>query len=305
MSEGDRVLIPSVVSPARELVLAELSQTNGYLVEIENLNSGERNKYFVGELAVKEGSEATFTLDSKKHLHPNHDILVFTTAALLNIPEGATVVAGLPISYFSAQKAELKSHLERLNALVSVNGGPKKRISFGRAIIYPQGAGALLMADLPESGTVLLVDPGQKTTDYVTAEIRDGMARPISAQCGSVELGVFDLHVAIATEFQSLTGSPLPVSKAPEILRDGSIFYMGKEYDFRSVIVKAKKDVSRKIADQIKANLKASFGFNRRTYLVGGGAECLPLTEGFPGAEIIPEPRWANAFGFLSVGLQS
>ncbi|MEW6696432.1 MAG: ParM/StbA family protein [Bacillota bacterium] len=302
VSHEGRVVIPSVVAPARELSLSDFAQKTGYAVSIKRPDS-PLQKYFVGELAIKEGQGATFTTDREKHRHPNHDILILTVAKLLGAEPGATLVAGLPIAYYKSQKEELKQHLEQLEAEVATGSGDPKLIKFGKVIVYPQGAGALLKAPLlSNSGTVLLVDVGQKTTDYVTAEIVNDVVRPIASLCGSVETAVSSVYDAFAVEFQALTGSPISPVRVIEIVRgNGTVVFNGKEYDFRPVIKTIKESVARSIYDQVQAALGERFSFLSRIYLAGGGAVALPLSDFFRGAISIPEPQWANAQGFLSI----
>jgi plasmid segregation protein ParM len=304
ISGGKRVIIPSVVAPFRELSLVDLSESgSGYVVEICRVD-GTTRKYFVGEMALQEGHGASFAMDREKHHHPNHDILALTAARVLNVVPGTEVVAGLPVAYYRTQKEALKKHLEGLHADVSVNGNKMQRISFGRAVIYPQGAGALVTApNLPRAGIVLLVDIGQKTTDYVTAEVAGGVAKPVSSLCGSVETGVQAIYEILAQEFQARTGMPLAAVRIPEIINQNSrITYYGKEIDFSGVINQACSDIARTISDQVKAALGDRFAFIKNVYLAGGGAGMLnSITSLFPEAQILPEPQWANAAGFLKV----
>ncbi|NPV73330.1 MAG: ParM/StbA family protein [Pelotomaculum sp.] len=304
VTQDGRVIIPSVVSSHRELILADLSRNGtGHIVEIRK-QDGTTGRYFVGELALREGHAASFTLDREKHRHPNHDILVYTAARILEAGMNATLAAGLPVAYYRAQREELRRHLEGLQAEVSVNGGNAETVSFRKVIVYPQGAGALLTApNLPASGLVLLVDPGQKTTEYVTAEVAGGLVKPVSSLCGSIELGVHTVHEAVAAEFQARTGAPLAAVRVPEVIAgDGRTCYYGKEIDLSRALEKARADVALAIADQVQSALGDRYAFVRRIYLAGGGALALPsLAEMFPGAQILPEPQWANATGFLKV----
>ncbi len=300
----NRLIIPSVVSPYKDLPLADLSKNGtGYVVEICYVN-GDTSKYFVGDMALKEGHVASFSLDREKHHHPNHDILVFTAARGLNSTPGDTLVAGLPVAYYRTQKKELQEHLQGLHAEVSINGQKLSRISFGNVIIYPQGAGSLLTApELPRNGMVLLIDVGQKTTDYVTAELANGKLKPISSLCGSIEVGVHNIYDDISQEFQSRTGMPLAIVRVPGIIEDnGMCTFYGKEMNFRQVIEKAQTETARIIADQVQASLGDRLAFIKKIYLTGGGVEMLPsLSMNFAGAEILPNPQWANADGFLSI----
>lgn len=258
----------------------------------------------VGDLALREGYAASFTLDKEKHRHPNHDVLVLAAARRLGAGLDTTLVAGLPVAYYRAQREELKKHLEGIEAEVSVDGGEEEKISFGKVIIYPQGAGALLTAtDPPDSGLVLLIDPGQKTTDYVTAKVVDETVRPVSSLCGSIELGVHDVHEAVAAAFQVRTGAPLAAVRMAEVVaNDGRLCYYGKNIDLQSELEKARADVALAIADQVQLALGDHFAFMHKIYLAGGGAMAFPmLSELFPTAQILPDPQWANAVGFLKV----
>ncbi|MCF8010883.1 MAG: ParM/StbA family protein [Clostridiales bacterium] len=301
-NSDDRLIIPSVVSPYRELPLADLSNNGvGYTVEIRNC-SGMANHYFVGELALQEGQAVSFSLDREKHKHPNHDILILSAARKLEIEQGAILAVGLPVAYYRSQKDELKKHLEEMHAEVSLNGDSFKRVSFGRVVVYPQGAGALFTTnDLPQKGLVLLVDIGQKTTDYVTAEVQGGKIKPVSSLCGSIETGVYSVHDSIAREFQNRTGAPLAAVRVPRIIEEcGITTYYGKELDLSGALQKACNEVARVIADQVGAALGDRFAFVKKVYLAGGGAEMLPSLEAlFPAARILPEPQWANVNGFL------
>lgn len=302
VSADRRVIIPSVVAPYRELPLADLSGNSmNFMVAIRKLD-GTVMKYFVGELALREGHGATFTLDHEKHKHPNHDILVLTAARLLDVKPGATLVAGLPVAYYRLQKEELRKHLEALNAEVSVGGSSFGRVSFGKVVIYPQGAGALLTVPaLPSSGLILLIDVGYKTTDYIVAEVCRESVRPVSSLCGSIETGVHAVYTALAAEYQERTGIPLSTLRIPDVIgTDGKLFFYGREIDLSDTVTRIKANVAMNIADQVMAQLGDRAAFVRRTYLAGGGAEALPLLSSlFPIARVLPDAQWANACGFL------
>ncbi|MBE3585376.1 MAG: ParM/StbA family protein [Thermoanaerobacter sp.] len=303
-ASGKRVLFPSVVSPARDLALADLFKDSmGHRVEIRNL-AGEVKRYFVGELALREGGQAaTFTMEREKHLHPNHDVLIFTASRLLDAGAGATLVAGLPVAYYRQQKQELERHLMGLHAEVSVGDLPFTRVSFGRVIVYPQGAGALLTApELPASGLVCLVDIGYKTTDFVTAEITGGLARPVSSLCGSVEIGTYNAEAVAAAAYHARTGAPANPARLPEILRSGKAYFRGREVDLSCEAAEARRAVAQAVADRVLAELGGRADEVVKFYLAGGGAEALQeILDFLPGAVKPPEAQWANALGFLKV----
>lgn len=303
VSPDHRAVIPSTIAPYRDLPLADLSKNGiGHIVAVRRVD-GTTTRHFIGELALREGQGATFTLDREKHLHPNHNLLILTAARLLGAGAGATLVVGLPVAYYRAQKDVLRRHLEALHAEVSVDGFPFERVSFGKVIVYPQGAGALLtVSDLPKSGLVCLVDVGYKTADYVTVEIKDGRGVPISSLCGSVEIGAHRVTEAIAAEFEARTGAPLDVTLTENVVAYGKARFRGREIDLGDTVGAARRDTARAIADRVLGALGARGDFVAKFYLVGGGVLALPeLKEMFPAADVLPDPQWANAEGFLKL----
>ena len=296
--------MPSIIAPYRELPLYDFSKNGtGYVAEIRNVN-GSVSKYFVGDLAIREGrSAATFTMDREKHLHQNHDILLLTTAKLLGALSSSKIVVGLPVAYFREQKDDLVQHIERLHGEVAINGSGFQRISFDKVKAYPQAAGALLTIDnLPTRGVVLVVDIGQKTTDFVGAEVSKGIARPVSSLCDSIEIGVHDIYDAIAAEFRTITGAPIDPTMVAGIFRTNAACFRGKDLDFTEFIRKARRQTARGIADRVLSYLGDRADFIKRIYIAGGGAMAMPeLLDIFPASEILPDSRWANARGFLKV----
>lgn len=304
VSLDHKIMLPSVVAPYRELPMGDLLKNSGHVVIIRKVN-GDIQRYFTGELALREGQGVTFTLDREKHLHPNHDILMLTAAYLLNAGAGTTLVAGLPVAYYRLQKDELRRHLELLHAEVSVDGGSFRRISFGKVIIYPQGAGALLtVGNLPGSGLVCLIDVGYKTTDYVTVEMFGGQGKPVASLCGSVEYGISRIHEAVAAEFEVKTGAPIDLNTAASLADAGKTTFRGKEIDLTTAIKAARETTARAITDRVLAALGPKGDFITKFYLAGGGALTLTeLKDMFPAgqAQVIPDPQWANAEGFLTL----
>ncbi|MCL0033070.1 ParM/StbA family protein [Peptococcaceae bacterium] len=134
-----------------------------YLTEIIKEN---KERYFVGELAVKEGKKENLmtTFNRERYKHITYDVLVLTATRLLvnENEKEINLAVGLPVSYFKQQKDELKKKLEQVFAKVSVNNNKHLPINFRQVIVYPQGAGALLtVSNLPDDGRILIIDIGQ------------------------------------------------------------------------------------------------------------------------------------------------
>jgi len=303
-AQGKRICFPSIISSARDLPLAELLDgRTGHTVTIQR-EGLQTEHYFVGDLAVKEGRSVQYTLDDVKHKHPVHDVVLLTAVALLEPKATGKLMVGLPVDYYREQGKSLTHHIKNLSAMVSVDGGPETKIHFDDVMVYPQGAGALLVAtDMPFEGIVALVDVGHKTTDCVALELGNGTSRPVQSMCISVEAGIVHLHQALAEEFIKLTGTRLPAVYTEQVLRTGRVWFRGRELDLSQYLTKARKVIARSIADRILAAWGDRADFVGRVYLAGGGVLELPeLQKMLPGSVVIPDAQFANALGFLKAG---
>jgi plasmid segregation protein ParM len=233
-----------------------------------------------------------------------HDLLLLTAAYLLSYGDRILaplaqleVAVGLPLAYYKAQRDELKKRLE---------GGRELCLQLNRVAVLPQGAGALMAAgDLPESGLVALLDIGSYTTDYLVFDMHNGQPVPVSECCGSIEAGVSLVSSALADEFQRKENAPLPARMHETILakaRAGEpIIYQGQQVDLSKALATARAQVGSLIASSVAAALRDRVGFVLRTFLAGGGALMFEeeITRVLPCAQVVDDPVYANARGFL------
>jgi len=309
-----RVSFPSVVAPYIEDPLSGLFYDGtGHRVRVRKAN-GEVEEKLVGEAALR-SLAATATLSREKPA-ALHDLMLLAAAYLAGagdkgpFPKQVDLAVGLPLAYFRAQKDALKKRLEGLAAWVSVDGGEERYISFGKVLVFPQGAGVVLAGDvvLPGNGYLGVVDVGTYTIDYLLFEDRgDGVPRPLPEACGSLEAGVNLLHRALAAEFQRQTGAPLAPSMYQEVVEDAlagrPIHYAGKDIHLEEKLLKARRDVAQAIAQGVLAAWSSRASFVAMTLLAGGGA-CLfgeELLRSLPGARVAKEPLFANAMGYLKM----
>lgn len=303
-SEGKKVLFPSLVAPATDFILGDLSQNHrGYLTQIKPANR-EVQRYFVGELALRESKAASFTMEREKYTHPSHDALLLTAAGLLCTTKGEplNLAVGLPINCYKEQKDRLCQHLQNIAASVVIDNREPRWIAFNKIIVYPQGAGALLtVSNIPDNGSIALVDVGYKTTDYFFAEMNGGKAYPVSGMSGSVEIGMSYYYEAISNSFFNLTGGTIEPVRLPLLIRDNKICFRGKDIDISDIINTAKENTARLIADRLIAAWTNSIDLIRNIYLAGGGSLVLSQLAGMlPGATVITDSQFANAQGFLA-----
>ncbi|MEW5762195.1 MAG: ParM/StbA family protein [Bacillota bacterium] len=305
--QGERVLFPSVVAPARDLLLADLSRNStGYAARIQRV-SGAMERAFVGDLALREGRGVGFTLERNKLRHPAHDVLLLTAARLLWTGRPCRLVVGLPVAYYRSQRDMVRKYLSGLAAHVEVDDRAQEWVTFDDVLVYPQGVGALLTVQgLPTAGLVGVVDVGYKTTDYVVAECYPDTVRPVSTLCGSIEFGAYTVRQAVQDEFLRLTGAPLDNAVLPMVLQTGTVTFRSRPIDLRHALDRAREEVAQAIADRLFAAWDTRGDFLQKVYLAGGGVLEIPLLKRlFPGAEILGDAQFANAAGFLKAAMAS
>lgn len=309
-----RVSFPSVVAPYIEDPLSGLFHDGrGHRVRVRKAD-GEVEEKLVGEAALR-SLAATATLSREKPA-ALHDLMLLAAVYLAGagdkgpFPKQVDLAVGLPLAYFRAQKDALKKRLEGLAAWVSVDGGEERYISFGRVLVFPQGAGVVLSGDIALAGNGYLgvVDVGTYTTDYLLFEDRgDGVPRPLPEACGSLEAGVNLLHRALAAEFQRRAGAPL----APAMYQEAAegalvgrpIHYAGRDIHLEEAFMKARRDIVQAIVQGVLAAWGARAGYVALTLLAGGGA-CLfeeELLRALPGARTSQDPFFANAIGYFKM----
>ena len=298
MSEnGTRVCFPSVVAPASEDLL------NGAVKNIlKHSVKTNGQEYWVGEAAMQ-STNAITTLSREKPAEI-HDMLIVTAAYLLDVSEGDTLAVGLPISYYRTQRHELHKRLLMLNDFISVDGNDTKRISFSSVKVFPQALGALFLQDL-QDGFIGVIDIGFLTTDYLLFDVRQGQPIPILEACGSIEIGVSQVHQRLATVFHVKTGVNLPIymqNKAVEkSLRGETLAVAGKEIDLSREIKQICRETTRQVEEAVKSHWRDKIDFTQQIIGIGGGMELLKPYFMLPQLVIMADPVFANAEGFLKL----
>ncbi len=294
---GTRITFPSVVAPSSEDLL------NGVIRNVlRHRIKANGQEYWVGEAAMQ-SSSAISTLSREKPAEI-HDMLVATAAYLLGTEEGDNLVVGLPISYYRTQRQELEKRLLTMNEFINVDGGPTKRISFSKVKVHPQALGALFLQELTE-GFAGVIDIGYLTTDYLLFDVQQGQPIPILEACGSIEIGVSQVYQRLATVFHAKTGVNLPIymqTKAiNKSLRGDTLLVAGKEIDLTREIKQICRETTRQIEESVKSYWRDKIDFVHQITGIGGGMELLRSYFTLSQLNILPDPTYSNAKGFLTL----
>lgn len=303
--DGKKASFPSAVSRAVADTTEGLFASVPYEVRMNGAG------WFVGERAKQCVSCLTLPGQSRKNGEV-HDILLLTAVYLVGAGENGDkpeLAVGLPLAYFKSQRNWLAEHVQALNAWVGTNG-IEKHVAFSKVEVFPQGAGILaLCTDLPTRGYILLIDVGTYTTEFLLFEVRqvDGRVRyiPIPDACSSIEVGVHTVHQALAISWREKAGVPLPdrmVEEVAQAVAKGEpVLHVGRTVDLSRQYQAAVRQTASAIEAGIKSVLADRVGFVTKTVLAGGGAYVFGshLRAAFPCAEMLPDPVFGNARGYL------
>ncbi|MBO8129271.1 MAG: ParM/StbA family protein [Peptococcaceae bacterium] len=314
ISSRGKVLFPTVVAPAVVNTLdAVLPSGTRYRVRVRY--DGDTEDYLIGDAALRSLSLSSFNTRSAEKPAELEKLAVLVGAYLVGAGDhsneethnkGTHLVVGLPLAYYKKQKLLLKKRLEEISATLRVDNGDTRIISFDKVSVLPQGVGVVMALDgqLPQNGLIGVIDVGTYTTDYLLLEVREGQILPLPDGCGSVEQGVDTMQRAVAQEFHKLTGFPLPAQMQPYVVekaRAGQpVIYEGRSLELGKVYQKAKRETEQQISQSVKAAWGNRKGFIEKIALAGGGVlEFDHLAKEFPAGQVVDDPVFANARGFL------
>ena len=312
---GRRIVFPSLVSAAYDRPLSVLFGgqkenpiNNMHLV----ITNGDKEEYFIGELARREGRNVSYAFDEDKINHPSTKALLAAASMLLFSEEDTPVhlVTGLPLEQFVKQKTEFENMLKNFKIIVSFKGDQKvKIIKFTRVTIFPQAAGAVYGAILDDiqkyfipGSYIGLIDIGFKTTDFITFITEDKLVLREDLS-GTINIGMAAINSAADKLFTQKTGSKLDIPELMRLISAGKIFYKGRELDFSRELSAVKMEIAQVIKDRIKVAWGSKIDFFNTVFLAGGGAKELQigLSDTYEKTVLVKDPQFANARGFLKV----
>jgi plasmid segregation protein ParM len=327
---GERALFPSVVGSGGPRALAGLfgekrASEDRYHVVVRAFGAASggspaAEERFVGDLALRESPDASRAFSINRIDHPSTRMLLAVALGLLAGDRGPVHLGtGLPVQYYSGQqgqKEQFRRALEGFSADVEFLSPPlgKRRVSVGRATVFPQAAGAFFAQLLDESGRVRdpdlargalvgVVDIGYKTVDLLVVNVEDGL----SVQGGlskTLDWGTSAVTRAVQRQIEADSGRVVGAVTVDAALHgSGVLCVWGTEYRVSEMAWEARREAARAIADHLELHWGDALGLMRRVYFAGGGAADLweHLRRIHPAAQLVPDGQFANARGFLAV----
>jgi hypothetical protein len=208
-----------------------------------------------------------------------------------------TVVTGLPLAWYGAQRRAFREALTGAEATIAVPGYPARRLWIDQAVVLPQGvaaAGPVLGAARYEPGPYLVVDIGYRTTDYIIVTKRsDGLLDFDPHTAGSLETGTHAINTALAAELSETHQIPFTVG---QVEGAGTVVVRGQRIALDPPRQRHRHKVAARIAQGLAESLDARLDQVLGIIAVGGGASL--LAGALPGVVMPADPQWANALGY-------
>lgn len=307
----------SLVAPSRKLKfftgMSKEESLSNLDVEIDG------NRYFVGDLARRQGIDPFQVLDKDKVFHETTKIMLYTFLAKLG-GDDLRVVTGLPVSYYDEEKIIYLKNLLKGKHFVSFYEGENKinkDFNVKDVLVIPQPIGTFFDFILDKNGnpvkeidlenfTMGVIDIGFGTTDF--AVVRN--LEYIDKSSRSISIGVKDLLELLREEVALAVKEELALYELEDFVIDEKkkISLRGKTLDIESMINKDKITIFSKLK-----TISDYFWDKERAidmYIVTGGGSHLfgELFKKVYGSkthiELVKNPSFANVSGFYKYGMR-
>ena len=286
---GGRALFPSLICPAPATVDLGEFGTQTAPTQIND------KLYLVGEAARR---HATPLWDRNKAADQDTAYLIMVAAAQLGLSGPLRLATGLPLSWWGTQRREFKAALQGQDARVTIPGRAPTRVWLEEVLILPQGvaaAGPILAQPQYTAGPYLVVDWGERTTEYIiVVKKADGRLDFDQAAAGSLELGCHAIATAMAAQLTAQYQTPFQAA----VLESADVVAVrGQRIDLTPLRQEAQQAVTRRLARALHEALNQQLEQVLGIVAVGGGS---PLLAGaLPAVIQPPDAQWANALGYL------
>jgi plasmid segregation protein ParM len=272
---------------------------------------------FVGELAERQSSLRSFTLDEDRFVAEAARILALAPATVLVEPdEPVRVVTGLPISNFRRKNEELTRILAGRHSLVAVDpAGARRRLALeiSEVKVIPQPFGSLYDRVLDDAGAISdrtmmrekigVIDVGFHTTDLTVSDRTSFLERASQ----STDLGIGRAFAVISGKLREKSGVSVELYRLYDAMQQGWIKVRGASYDLSRLIEAVLNQLATDIAAEVNRLWADEWDIDGIIITGGGGAVLArhlgPLLRG----RVLPveaggDARLANVRGYLKYG---
>lgn len=297
----------------REQLLGASSHDEHIQIEI-----GE-TPYFIGELAERQSSSRSFTLDQNQFISSSSKILALgALSKLIHEPEQTIkLVVGLPIGHYRQYKETLAKMLKTTHEFTSVHADgttTNMKINVSDVRVLPQPIGTVMdrllnTAGIPKSqrfatDKIGVIDVGFRTTDYTISD----KGRYSERGSLTTKNGISKAFAKIGTKLKEASNIDVEIYRLFEAVDSGSIKIRGKSYDLKPITEKAFKQLATAIATDANTVWADDWDIDAIMITGGGGAVLAPYIESQLEGVVIPikqdlDYRLHNVRGYYKFGL--
>ena len=319
-TDGDRTLVvKSVIGEATDGRLggpmAEARPGNDHLhLELEDRG------VFVGDLAERQSSLRSFTLDQDLFIADSAKVLALAVASeLTESDEPVGIVTGLPIASFRQKADELARLLRDRHPLTAIapDGSRSRRVLEVRDVkVIPQPFGSMYDIVLDDAGAigdrqtlqqkVGLVDVGFQTTDLTVSDRGTFLERASQ----STETGVGRAFATIAGKIREKSGVNVELYRLYDAMDEGRIKIRGESFDLSRLIEHVLGQLATDIATDANRLWADEWDMDAIVITGGGGAVLAPYLAPLLKGRVLPvdgsrDARLNNVRGFWKLGVQN
>ena len=320
VTDGERTLVvKSVIGEATDGRLggpmAEARPGNDHLhLELEDRG------VFVGDLAERQSSLRSFTLDQDLFIADSAKVLALAVASeLTESDEPVGIVTGLPIATFR-QKADALARLLRDRhsfTAIAPDGSRSRRVLEVRDVkVIPQPFGSMYDIVLDDAGAigdrqtlqqkVGLVDVGFQTTDLTVSDRGTFLERASQ----STETGVGRAFATIAGKIREKSGVNVELYRLYDAMDEGRIKIRGESFDLSRLIEHVLGQLATDIATDANRLWADEWDMDAIVITGGGGAVLAPYLAPLLKGRVLPvdgsrDARLNNVRGFWKLGVQN
>ena len=275
--------------------------------------------YFVGELAERQSSSRSFTLDQTQFVSSSSKVLALAALSKLvkNTDQPVKLVVGLPIGHYRQYKSELAKMLLDTHSFKVVDAMGEKHdlsITVSDVRVLPQPIGTVMDRLLSRDGVaqnkrfatdkIGIIDVGFRTTDYTISD------KGRYSERGSLTTrnGISRAFSKIGNKLKEACGIDIEIYRLFEAVDTGSIKVRGKAYDLSTITDQSFKQLAAYIATDANQVWSDDWDIDAIMITGGGGAVLAPYLKEQVQGVVIPieadlDYRLHNVRGYYKFGL--
>ncbi|MDX8388039.1 MAG: ParM/StbA family protein [Ghiorsea sp.] len=277
--------------------------------------------YFVGELAERQSSSRTFTLDQTQFVSSSSRVLALATLSKLvkDTSQPIKLVVGLPIGHYRQYKDELAKMLRATHKFITVDAEGNRNpieITVSDVRVLPQPIGTVMDRLLSRDGIptnkrfatdkIGVVDVGFRTTDYTISD----KGRYSERGSLTTKNGISHAFAKIGHKLKDACGIDIEIYRLFDAVDQGSIKVRGKSYDLKKITEHAFKHLASQIAVDANQVWADDWDIDAIMITGGGGAVLADYVKAELEGVVIPieqdlDYRLHNVRGYYKFGLYS